>query len=418
MMLKKQGLLIIATATTVLGTQSSFAKSDNPATQIELPSLSVINTTPLPGIGLPLAKYPGNVQVISSETLEQQESTDLSEALFKNIGSVDINSAQNNPFQNDLHYRGFLSSPLVGSAIGISTYIDGVRVNEGFGDTVNWDLIPEFAIASIAVIPGSNPLFGLNTLGGALSIQTKNGFNFSGTQVELLAGSDARRSGTIEHGGSSGNVDWYIGANKFREDGWRQRSPSDVKQLFAKVGWETDTSDLDLSYTYANNDLIGNGFVPESHLTVDRNAVYTFPDQTENKMNFFNLRGSHWLAETTLLAANAFYRNYQRSTLNGDAEVLCVDPGDNPVLDGNGNPLHPALCTGVNVLEAEGEDRTTQTETDNWGGTFQISHDSELFGKNNSFVIGSAYDKAETDFKVALTESTLFNDGLSRGTGC
>ncbi len=412
----KLSLLIHSAMLLSVISTASFANSNNPATAMELPTLSVISTTPLPGIGLPLEKYAGNVQTIGAEQIANQNPVDMAEMLFRNIGSVDINSAQNNPFQNDLHYRGFLASPLVGSAIGVSTYIDGVRVNEGFGDTVNWDLIPEFAIANMTLVPGSNPMFGLNTLGGALSLQTKNGFNFSGTTLELSGGSDDRRNGTFEHGGSSGNVDWYIGANKFKEDGWRQRSPSDVEQVFAKVGWENDTSDLDLSYSYADTDLIGNGFVPESHLVVDREAVYTFPDQTENEMNFVNLRGSHWLTDSTLVAANAFYRNFKRSTLNGDAEVQCVDPADTPVLDGNGDPIHPTFCTGLNELEAEGEDRTTQTETDNWGGTLQLSHNSQIAGRNNIFIIGSAFDKAKTDFTVAEAESDLYADGLARGT--
>lgn len=426
--------------------QSMAADMTNKATAMELPTLSVISTTPLPGTGLPLEKYAGNVQVISAEQIANQNSVDMSEMLFKNIGSIDINSAQNNPFQNDVNYRGFLASPLVGSAIGVSTYIDGVRVNEGFGDTVNWDLIPEFAIANMTLIPGSNPLFGLNTLGGALSLNTKNGFNFEGTNLELTAGSDSRRSGTIEHGGNSGNFDWYVGATKFREDGWRSRSPSDVKQFFAKVGWESETSDIDLSYTRADNDLIGNGFVPESHLDVDRDAVYTYPDQTENELNFLNLNTSHWLSDNTLISANAFYRSYERSTLNGDAELDCVnggpagpeiplfisiDPADDPqTVDRDGlRRLHPTECDSDSItvptvvgsrsrnlfdpttqeaeLEAEGENRTTKTETDNWGGTLQFSHDSQLAGKENTFVLGASYDKATTDFIVAEAEGEL-----------
>lgn len=437
--------ILISSATAITFSHSLYAESNNPATAMELPTLSVISATPLPGMGIAIEKYAGNVQVIGAEQIENQNPVDMSEMLFRNISSVDINSAQNNPFQNDVHYRGFLASPLVGSAIGVSTYVDGVRVNEGFGDTVNWDLIPEFAIANISVIPGSNPLFGLNTLGGSLSLNTKNGFNFAGTTLELSAGEDGRRSGTFEHGGNSGNFDWYIGATKFREDGWRSRSPSDVKQLFAKAGWESDTSDIDLSYTRADNDLIGNGFVPESHLDADRESVYTYPDQTENELSFFNLNGSHWLSDNTLVSANAFYRSYERSTLNGDAELDCVNggpsgpeiplfiavnPGDDPTDSATElQRVHVANCdsdeftaptvigsrsrnlfdpaTQEAELEAEGENRTTKTETDNWGGTLQFSHDSPLAGKENTFVIGASYDKATTDFTVAEAEGEL-----------
>jgi len=422
----------------------------NQATAMELPELQVIGTTPLPGIGLPIDKYAGTVQTITAEQIDKQNPVDISEALFRNIGSVDINSAQNNPFQNDVHYRGFLASPLVGSAIGVSTYVDGVRVNEGFGETVNWDLIPEFAISNISLIPGSNPLFGLNTLGGALAMQTKNGFNFEGTSLELSTGSAGRRSGTLEHGGNSGNFDWYVGAKKFKEDGWRQKSPSDVKQFFSKIGWENDRTDLDLSYTYADTDLIGNGFVPASHLEVDRDAVYTYPDQTENTMHFLNLRASHWLSDELLVASNVFYRSFERKTLNGDAEVECVNeaneiplfladkPGEDPTNpDTDLRRVHNANCETDSItnavigsrsrtpfdnatdeaeLEVEGEDRHTYTDTDNWGGSLQFTHSADLSGRENQLIVGAAYDKSDTRFKVTEAEAGLIQSGLSYGT--
>ncbi|MBA3494248.1 MAG: Plug domain-containing protein [Gammaproteobacteria bacterium] len=162
----------------------------SPAGAIELPLIEVIATTPLPALGTPLNKVPANVQSLTAEDVEEQNPLDLSEMLFDNIGSVNINAAQNNPFQNDLEYRGFLASPLVGSAIGLSLYMDGVRINEGFGDTVNWDLIPQSAISSVDLIPGSNPLFGLNTLGGAIALRTKSGFAYQGMEVEASANAD------------------------------------------------------------------------------------------------------------------------------------------------------------------------------------------------------------------------------------
>lgn len=37
-----------------------------------------------------------------------------------------------------------------------------------------------------------NPLFGLNTLGGALALRTKTGFSFQGTELEASGGSFGR----------------------------------------------------------------------------------------------------------------------------------------------------------------------------------------------------------------------------------
>ncbi|MGH8588174.1 MAG: TonB-dependent receptor, partial [Gammaproteobacteria bacterium] len=373
----------------------------SPAGAIELPVIEVIATTPLPALGTPLDKVPANVQSLSAEDVEEQNPLDLSEMLFDNIGSVNINAAQNNPFQNDLEYRGFLASPLVGSAIGLSLYMDGVRINEGFGDTVNWDLIPQSAISSVDLIPGSNPLFGLNTLGGAIALRTKSGFVYQGTEVEASGGSFGRWAVEAEHGGNGSGFDWYLTFNALDEDGWRDESPSEIRQLFGKVGWEDDQTDLDFSYIFADNDLTGNGFAPESLLAQDRAAVHTFPDNTGNNLHFLNLRASHAFTDALLLAGNGYYRGYQRDTLNGDAEVQCVDEDDSPIA------LALGLCEGAAApfggfgeleLEVEGEDRTTGTNTDGYGGTLQLSHQATFFRRANSITVGFAYDGNETDF--------------------
>lgn len=409
-------------ATLISATLSAQAEElENRATAMELPDLNVVGTTPLPGTGLPLEKYAGNVQLVDSETIEDQNAVDLSETLFRNISSIDINTAQNNPYQNDVHYRGFLASPLVGSAIGISTYVDGVRVNEGFGDTVNWDLIPDFAVSTISLVPGSNPLFGLNTLGGALSVNTKTGSNFDGNQLSLSVGDFGRREITLEHGNSRGNFDWYLGGNLSREDGWRQASPSDVQQIFTKVGWENANTDVDLSYTFANNDLIGNGFVPESFTEIDRSAVYTNPDQTQNEMHFINLNGSHWISDSLLVSANVFYRSFERSTLNGDAELECELEEDDDDMDGGEEEeeggVHPANCEDEGgELEVEGEERRTFTDTRSRGATVQLSHDGVIAGRDNNFVFGASYDSNSTHFTVGEAEAELATDGLAHGT--
>ncbi len=429
--------LLISSATTLTFSQTLYA--ENSASSMELPSLEVISVTPLPGIGVPIEEYAGNIQTISSDKIEDANALDMSELMFRNLGSVDINSAQNNPYQNDVNYRGFLASPLVGSAIGLSVYVDGARVNEGFGDTVNWDLIPNFALSTVTLIPGSNPLFGLNTLGGALSVNTKNGFNYDATELELSVGEDGRRQGTIQHGGNSGNVNWYVGATKFEEDGWREASPSDLKQFFGKIGWGSDTTDLDLSYAHVDSDLIGNGFVPESRLKSNGyDAILSSPDQTENKLDHLNLNASHWINDNSLVSANAFYRSYERKSLNGDVEINCglEEAGG---LEGTlENAIHLSQCVqagavpaGLNYVDEndvakvtngteefavgnEGQERTSTTETDTWGTSLQFTHNHQLSDMENEWTIGLSYDKADTDFVSRVAQEGVVD--LSNGS--
>jgi outer membrane receptor protein involved in Fe transport len=285
-----------------------------------------------------------------------------------------------------------------------------VRVNESFGDAVNWDLIPMNAIANMSLIPGTNPLFGLNTLGGAISVQTKSGRTHQGGAAELSAGSWGRKTGSAEIGGVSkdGSVDYFFSANMFSEDGWRQASPTDVRQFFGKVGWQNETTKIDLSYTNANNDMIGNGLVQREFMqTIGRNAIHTRPDQTKNTLSFLNLSGSHWLNNDVMFTGNAYYRNSKRKTLNGDVN----DEFD----DGYG------LSSALDCIN-DGEDACTGvlnrslTKQSSYGLNGQLSFNQALAGKANQFVVGASYDVSRIKFsqteQAGMVNSTRGIDPL------
>jgi outer membrane receptor protein involved in Fe transport len=143
------------------------------AADLTTDKIEVISTTPLGGIGLPANQIPSNIQVIKSQQINKEVGVSVADYLNSNAQGININTTQGNPFQPDISFRGFTASPLVGNPQGMSVYVDGVRVNEPFGDVVQWDLIPNFSIKTMQVVPGSNPVYGLNTLGGAIAIETK-----------------------------------------------------------------------------------------------------------------------------------------------------------------------------------------------------------------------------------------------------
>ena len=207
------GALVTRSVTLALGAQSS--------------SVSVVAATPLPGTDIPIDDIPAPVQIASALDLQQSGALDLSDLMNKRLNGVYINQNQENPFQPDVNYRGYEASPLLGTPEGLSVYMDGVRQNQPFGDVVAWDLIPKIAIEEMALMPGSNPLFGLNTLGGAISVTTKSGLTEPGGSLSINGGSFGRREGEAEYGGSSAKtgLNWYVAGNLFREDGWRRIRP-------------------------------------------------------------------------------------------------------------------------------------------------------------------------------------------------
>lgn len=379
------------------------------ADEIKLKKVEVYSNTPLKGIGLPLHKVPANIQMASPEQINNQTGVSIADYMNNNMQGVTVTELGGNPWQPEINFRGYSSSPLLGNPQGLSTYIDGVRVNEPFGDITSWDKIPSFAIGDMQVVPGSNPLYGLNTLGGAIAIQTKSGRDHQGAALEYEAGSWGRQRALAEFGGVSkdGSVDYIIGYQHTTEDGWRKFSPSHVNQLFAKTGWQNETTKIDLSYIGSNNSLIGNGLTPEFLLSGDRDQIHTRPDKTGNYSHMLTLNSSHWFSDNTMFSGNIYYKKSNRRTLNGDGYENEAENGE--AFEGY---EQFGVCTSA-VCEAIGSVlNRTNTKQDTYGLTGQMTFNQDLFGKENQFIVGMGYDYSLIRFK----QSEQANIGDIEGT--
>jgi Fe(3+) dicitrate transport protein len=296
-------------------------KSDNKNVQldkVEVRAKRFYEVGPLPGLGLTKEEIPGNVQSISAKEIKEAHALSLTDLMNRKLQSVTVNDYQGNPFQMDVQYRGFTAGPQIGTPQGLSVFIDGIRVNEPFGDVVNWDMIPMNALSSVDVFPGSNPIFGLNTLGGAFSLKTKDGFNNAGADVDILTGSFGRKQLQGEVGWNNGTVGLFAAANLFLEDGWRKNSPSRVNQLFTKGSYRGDNLDLNLSTLLVQTDLTGNGLLPTNEYERDRNGIYTSPDTTKNTLGQFQLSGSYFVSDTFTITGQVYHRNSKRKQKSGD----------------------------------------------------------------------------------------------------
>lgn len=317
--------------------------------------VDVIAATPLPGSDLALNQIPTPVQIATHADIAQSGALDISDFMNRRLNGVEVNEMQSNPFQPDVNYRGYTASPLLGTPEGISVYMDGVRQNQPFGDVVSWDLVPKNAIDSVELMPGSNPLFGLNTLGGALSIQTKNGVTSPGLELQLTYGSSGRKAVQAQYGGGKATgFHYFLAANAFHESGWRVDSPSDVRQAFIKLGWRNASTDLSLATTYAYNTLTGNGVQDYRFLAQNYSSVYTIPDTTANRSPSFNFIARHDFNSTFSFSGNAWFRNIRTEGINGNANTDALtgsvyQPGaeDQAALAARGYTGFPAAGAGV-----------------------------------------------------------------------
>ena len=346
-----------------------------------MPTVTVVGNAPLPGIGIALKDMPANVQTWNTTDLVRQPPADPTQFLDRNANSVSLNSTQGNANQQDLMFRGFAASPLLGTPQGISVFQDGVRINEPFGDTVNWDLLPRSAISSIQLIPGSNPVFGLNTLGGTLAIHTRSGAQHPGGGIEASTGSFGRHAAEFDYGGSRGKFDWFATANAADDDGWAEHNPSRIRQFFGKIGLQDERFDLDASLTLANNTLLGTQTLPVAFLDRRREA-YTYPDINENRLTFLALKGSAFHGETTLLSGNLYVRSFRNGNLssNVNGQYGMPDPDTGSVQRNEANNIHSVL---------------SQRSA---GGTVQLTLGSPIGGLGNSLVVGASVDSGRISF--------------------
>jgi iron complex outermembrane recepter protein len=385
------------------------------------------------------ALVPANVQRATAEQLQRSQALDLTDFLNRQFSSVSINHAQNNPLQPDVNFRGFTASPLLGLPQGLSVYQNGVRLNEPFGDAINWDLIPMSAIDTVQMLAGTQPVFGLNTLGGALSLQMKNGFTYEGTQAEAYSGSMSRLGTSIQAGGNDGRRGFYGDADYFQEDGWRTDSNSDALRLYGAVSLHESDWTMDLSAAYANTQLRGNGASPVELLAVDRAAVFTHPDVTENEHGELILEGSRSISNLLKLSGNTFYRRLNTDTFNGDATMFgeCEVGGDEFLAEDFDDVDGDGECSGEDdddirlVRDPEGEpipaelddseldaiNNIGRREQQIYGGSAQIGLQSTLFGGQNDLTVGVAYVNGETTFDSAVEVASLLENRAPTRTG-
>ncbi|MBV8818234.1 MAG: TonB-dependent receptor [Acidobacteriaceae bacterium] len=389
-------------------------------------SLEVVASTPLPGADVTSQQIAAPVQTLSAHDVEQSGALDLSDLLNRRLNAVNVNENQENPFQPDINYRGYTASPLLGTPQGISVYLDGVRLNQPFGDVVSWDLIPTIAISELALIPGSNPLFGLNTLGGALSIDTKDGHTQPGTSIQVSGGSFGRRAVEAEHGGfTNKGLSWYFAGNLFHEDGWRPASPSDVRQLFAKGGWQRANTAVSLSFAYADNTLIGNGLQETRLLAQHYSSVYTKGDVTSNRSPFFNLALRHAASSSLTFSGNAYFRYIRadnvNTNLNNDAldeNLYQPNAADRAALTAAGftgfptsgatalnTPFPKWRCIAQAIRLADPSDLCDGifvngfTKQNNYGLAGQTTWTTSRAGHRNQLTAGAGWDRSGVTFQ-------------------
>jgi hypothetical protein len=341
--------------------------------------VEVVGTLPYASGAIDRNLLPYVVQQVDRNALQEAQSDNLAGFMARRLGGVNVNEVAGSPFQADVTYRGYRASPILGTAQGLSVYLDGVRVNEPFGDVVNWDMLPEAALGKLLLVPGSNPLYGLNTLGGALALQTRSGLDDAGLEGEVMGGMTGRRRAELSYGARNADG-WhaFAAATLFDENGWREHSSGRLGNLFAKAGYAGPATQWSVALLGGASQLRGNGLLPSYRsedgavraglYEDDRGAAYTWPDRTENRLLQASFNLVHRLARGVQLTTTAYARASRRDANGGDVNDAYADytqdcgagfepdgtataPGDCPLSRQQGAALHPAVLNTTHTRQ-------------------------------------------------------------------
>ncbi|SEN47314.1 iron complex outermembrane recepter protein [Methylobacterium sp. UNC300MFChir4.1] len=386
----------------------------------------------LRGSEQPLYKIPSTVEsVTASDITIDRASDNLTTTLARRTPGINVSDSQGNNNRVDITYRGFTASPVQGVPQGLAVYQNGVRINEAFGDIVNFDLIPPQAIQRIDVVTG-NPVFGLNALGGAVNIQMKNGFTWQGTEISAWGGSDARTAGYLEYGKVSGPWSVYFTGDGLNDRGWRYESPSTIGRLYGDIGYRSQDAEFHLIGLAARSFFGAAAATPVDFTHRDPRAIFTFPQTTTTEVGTLQLTGRVDISPTWDLAGNAYFRRFSQTYVDGNdgnfencstrssfrGNLCFEDDGFSPaagqsqlafrnqfLILGQQNQRIP-FRAGIPYGTLD----TTRTEATGFGGSLQAANRDRIFGLSNTFVVGGSIDAANYGFKSSSTLGVINPD--------
>lgn len=386
------------------------------------PTPTTPSSTAGAGASIDVDKVPAAINAVGAHQIARTDSLNIADALQQQVPGIIVSDTTGNPFMPDIQFRGFVASPVSGTPQGLAVYQNGIRINEAFGDTVHWDLIPTAAIRSVTVVT-NNPAFGLNALGGAVNVQMKNGFNYQGAEINTMGGSFGRIQSSAQYGKQVDNFSVYGALEGLRDNGFRNFSESAIRRFYGDVGYRTDSSEFHVNMGVAKNNFGAAATVPVELLDKFWGATYTTPQTTAHNVAYVNLTGKVEATPTWTIEGAARVRGFWQKTVDGnptetercaaDPALLCFNDDDVPANGLNGvqlaNPFPDSAILGQ-------IDRTA-TRSTTAGATLQATNTDQLFGHNNQFMIGTSFDSGVTRFGASAELGTIGTNYVVNGSG-
>ena len=368
---------------------------------------------------------PSSVTTTTDTDIQREGTGQVQQALQQQVPGVIVSDAAGNSLRSEVSFRGFDASPVSGRSQGLAVYQNGVRINEAFGDTVYWDVIPSNAIAATSIV-SNNPSFGLNALGGAASILMKDGFSYQGGEIDVMGGSFGRAQIGVQAGASSGNAAFYVATEGITDDGFRDFSDSEVKRFYGDLGLKGSIVEVHASLTAAKNEFGVTTAAPVELLEERYGNTFTSPQTSNTEVLMPTLSASVKATDTLSFAGVTYFRRLKNRVVDGNlTEVTpCLDPGnigslcliedtgEEVVTDTNGQPIGAGAVAGP-----LGSIERLNTDSRSWGGSVEGVEKTPLFGRPNQFLAGVSYDHGRSKYDTSSELGTIGSKFVVDGSG-
>ncbi len=369
------------------------------ADTVVLPTFNVVATTPLGGGEIDVSKVPGAVWQTGAQDIQTFNDSTITQTLARQAPGVTVGNVSGNDFQPDVSYRGFDATAVTGTPIGLAVYQNGVRINEAFGDTVNWDLIPENAIDKMTIVAG-DPIYGLNALGGAVNVTMKNGFTWDGFEADLRGGSFDRAQEEFQYGKQIGDWSVYMAGTQINDGGWRIDSASQLTNFYGDIGYRANAFESHLQLTVGNTQFGASAYTPIQELQNAWNSVYTVPQTTQNQMAMLAWTGNYAYSNTLSFQGGLYFRAFNQQHVDGNATDVTPCP---PFSCLNGSPVHDTLGGIIPDISQNGaldlgEIDRNWTQSRSLGGSLQAADTDKVYGHDNTLTVGGSLDYGWTHF--------------------
>jgi iron complex outermembrane receptor protein len=335
----------------------------------------------------------------NSQDIQTFNDTTLPDTLGRSAPGVTVGNVSGNDFEPDLFYRGFDATSVTGTPQGLAVYQNGTRINEVFGDIVNWSLIPSNAIDKTTIV-ASNPIFGLNALGGAVTVTMKNGFTWQGAEADFTGGSALRAEEQLEFGKQVGDYSVYFAATQINDGGWRVAGASQLTNFYGDVGYKANGFESHLQLTAGNTQFGVAAFTPIQQLQTNFASVYTIPQTDFAQMAMLQWTGSYAYSPTLSFQGGAYFRQFNQQHVDGNGTDVTPCP---PVSCLNGSPVHDIQGGIIPDISQNGaldlgEDDDNQTQSRSVGFSAQAVDTAKIWGRDNSLTVGTSLDYGWTHY--------------------